>query len=490
MDRYSEIMEELEYVTDHDGFVETCLDLRDSMYFYDKGLILAGYASSVEMMMSFAMFWAALEAPEESPEVFDRIEDIIYNLEDRLRDDDVTMDVAALIETFLQTSGWVLSQRFVVFRHMFEAYRDSRYNLEENPDKLLREAQTLVEKDNHRAAELVGQVGAMALRGAAIRPVWLLIAKPRLQMWLRGVLGVAQNFAAASHFSFPVDAADRERQKWRPDTGKPVVDLKAFRNLRYPMMPSDIPSILRREEIDDDLLELFVGGPLHQEAAARLKAAGDSVKDVLLAVLATEELFEEREASIGSQWVLTNVLEILSKLEEPETISVLLDLLCRIPQGEALYLQVLEFLLNYKEEAAEAAAAKLKGERLSVEEALAVTDFLSRVRPAEVYPVLVRLLDKVDTWDEQLAVARSLIQTGDVRAVPHLRRLGTALADSPYSKIAQEFLAYAARQMKNGSRGSRRVLGKVREMRQANGCSRPRAKVGRTSSGGRSGRRM
>ena len=185
MDRYSEIMEELEYVTDHDGFVETCLDLRDSMYFYDKGLILAGYASSVEMMMSFAMFWAALEAPEESPEVFDRIEDIIYNLEDRLRDDDVTMDVAALIETFLQTSGWVLSQRFVVFRHMFEAYRDSRYNLEENPDKLLREAQTLVEKDNHRAAELVGQVGAMALRGAAIRPVWLLIAKPRLQMWLR-----------------------------------------------------------------------------------------------------------------------------------------------------------------------------------------------------------------------------------------------------------------------------------------------------------------
>ena len=32
------------------------LDLWDSMYFYDKGLILAGYASSVEMMMSFAMF--------------------------------------------------------------------------------------------------------------------------------------------------------------------------------------------------------------------------------------------------------------------------------------------------------------------------------------------------------------------------------------------------------------------------------------------------
>ena len=27
------------------------------MYFYDKGLILAGYASSTEMLMSFAMFW-------------------------------------------------------------------------------------------------------------------------------------------------------------------------------------------------------------------------------------------------------------------------------------------------------------------------------------------------------------------------------------------------------------------------------------------------
>ena len=58
--------------------------------------------------------------------------------------------------------------------------------------------------------------------------------------------GSSSEFQSASHFSFRW-MPDRERQKWRPDTGKPVVDLKAFRNLRYPMMPTDTPSILRRE---------------------------------------------------------------------------------------------------------------------------------------------------------------------------------------------------------------------------------------------------
>jgi len=488
MERYREIMEELEYITDHDGFVETCLDLRDSMYFYDKGLIIAGYASSVEMLMSFAMFWAVLEAPEQSREVFDRIGEIVYNLESRLRADDVTMDVSAMIETFLQTSGWVLSQRFIVFRHMFEAYRDNRYSLEENPDRLLREIQNLVEKDTDRAAELLGRVGAMALRGAGVRPVWLVIARPRLQMWLRGVLGVIQNFAAASHFSFPVDAADRERQKWRPDAGKPVVDLKAFRNLRYPMMPSDTPNVLRREAVDDCLLELFAAGPLREETKGTLIAAGDAIKDVLLAVLATEELFEDRDDASSSRWVLTNVLGLLRELKYPETIPTLLGLLCRVAPGSASYTQVLEFLLDHREEAAEAAADKLKGDYLSVEEALALTDFLSRVRPGEVYPVLIKLLDKVTTWDEQLAVARSLIQTGDIRAIPHLRKLGMALADSPYRRVVQEFLAYASRQMRNGSRGNRRVLGKVRGMRRVNGCGRQRAKLYRTSPAGRSGR--
>ena len=112
-------------------------------------------------------------------------------------------------------------------------------------------------------------------------------------MWLRGILGAIQNFAVAAHFSFPVDTVERERQKWRTDTGKPVVDLKAFRNLRYPMMPADTPDILRRGELDDDLLLLFAGGPLDTEAAERLVMAGDSIKHVLLAVLSTEELAEE-----------------------------------------------------------------------------------------------------------------------------------------------------------------------------------------------------
>ena len=484
MEKYREIMEELDYITDHEGFVETCLDLRDSMYFYDKGLILAGYASSTEMLMSFAMFWATLEAPEQTEEVFDEIAAIIGNLADRLRADDVAMDVAALVETFLQTTGWVLTQRFIVFRHMFEAYGTNDYSATDSTDRLLGEAQALVEKDNDKAAKIVGQVGAMALRGAEIRPVWFYAAKPRLQMWLRGILGAIQNFAVAAHFSFPVDTVERERQKWRTDTGKPVVDLKAFRNLRYPMMPADTPDILRRGELDDDLLLLFAGGPLDTEAAERLVIAGDSIKHVLLAVLSTEELAEEDAP--GGGWAPVNVMGLLERLQYPETVAISLGLLGKIRAGTTLYTHVMELLVNLEQEAVEEAVSRLKEDAISVQDALAIVDFLARIRPALVYPALVNLLDKAATWEEKLSVARSLLQTGDARAIPHLRRLGVSLSGSPYGGLVKEFLHVAARQLRDGNR---RVTGTASgHIWRAEGFHHQRGRSPQVASYSRSGR--
>ena len=103
-EKYREIMDELDYITTHEGFVETCLDLRDSMYFYDKGLILAGYAGSVEMLMSFAMFWAVLEAPERGEEIFDEIADITNHLRQGSGRRS-SHGYCSISETFLQTTG-------------------------------------------------------------------------------------------------------------------------------------------------------------------------------------------------------------------------------------------------------------------------------------------------------------------------------------------------------------------------------------------------
>ncbi len=454
-DKYQEIMEELDYITTHEGFVETCLDLRDSMYFYDKALILAGYASSVEMLMSLAMFWATLEGSDSSDEVFHEIAATIGSLDDRLRASGITMDVAALVETFLQTSGWVLEQRYVVFREMFHAYGQNNYSINDSPDELLHQTQLLVEADNEAAAQLMGRVGAMALRGVEIRPVWFFIARPRLQMWLRGILGAIQNFAAAGQFSFPVDAVEKERQKWRIDARRPVVDLKAFRNLRYPMMPTDTPDILRRGELDDDLLDLFDDGPLDEETIDRLVAADQSSKHVLLAILETGELADEDAA--GGGWAPANAMRILKRLEYPETVAALLGLLGRLRPGTVLYSHVMTTLVDQADVALEMALAKLKEAELSVEEALALIDFLTQVQPSRVYPALVSLLDKAESWEEKMAVARGLLQTGDTRAIPHLRRLGASMSNSPYGGAVKEFLDVAARQMRTNQRQKRRV---------------------------------
>lgn len=446
-------MEELDYITTHEGFVETCLDLRDSMYFYDRALILAGYASSVEMLMSLAMFWATLEGSEAADGVFDEIATTISSLDDRLWAQGISMDIAALIETFLQTSGWVLEQRYVVFREMFYAYGQNNYSINDSSDELLRQVQSLVGRDDDQAAELMGRVGAMALRGVEIRPVWFLIARPRLQMWLRGILGAIQNFGIAAQFSFPVDIVEKERQKWRVDARRPVVDLKTFRNLRYPMMPNDTPDVLQRGELDDDLLKLFSEMPLDPETRDRLTAANASSRHVLLAILETEELAEED--ATGGGWAPVNVMGVLQ--DDSETITALLGLLGRLRPGTVLYSHVMATLVEEADVAAVVAVNRLQEPDLSVAEALALINFLDQVQPTKVYPALVRLLDKAVTFEEKLAVAHGLLQTGDMRAIPHLRRIGASLSDSPYGAAAKEFLDVATRQMRAKQRRKRRV---------------------------------
>ena len=184
--------------------------------------------------------------------------------------------------------------------------------------------------------------------------------KPRLQMWLRVFweLPRISPLPATFHSQWMLPTGSAEVASRYRQTGR---DLKAFRNLRHPMMPSDIPSILRRKRLMTTCWSFFCRRSLASRGSQpRLIAAGDSSKMSSRLFWPPRSFLKKGSASIGSQWVLTNVLEILSKLEEPETISVLLDPSAADPQGEALYLQVLEFLLNHKEEAAEAAAAKLK----------------------------------------------------------------------------------------------------------------------------------
>ena len=453
--KYHEMMEELKFITSHEGFIDVCLDLRDSMYFYDKGLVLAGYASSVEMLMSLAMFWATLEGPQAQQAVFDQIASILGGLDDRLRSDGVSMDITSLTETFLQTSGWVLEQRHIVFREMFYAYGDNDYDLHEHPDKLLRQIQSVLETDTDYAAKLMGKVGAMALRGVEIRPVWFLIARPRMQMWLRGILGAIQNFASAAHFSFPVDTVEKEKQKWGIKARKLVVDLKTFRNLRYPMLPADPPDILARGQHDSDLLELFDDRPLGSETALRLAGSENVNHHVLMAILESEELCEKDAP--GDGWAPVNVMAVLEKQGDSGTIPTLLRLLGRLRPDKLLYRRVMAALIQQANEAAEAALNRLREPHLSVGEALALVALLEQVQPAKVYPALANLLDKAASFEDKLAVAQGLLETGDSRAIPHLRRLGASMSGFPYGAVAKEFLDMASLKMRAEQSKKRRI---------------------------------
>ena len=176
----------------------------------------------------------------------------------------------------------------------------------------------------------------------------------------------------------------------------------------------------------------------------------------------------------------------IERLQYPETVAISLGLLGKIRAGTTLYTRVMELLVNLEQEAVEEAVSRLKEDAISVQDALAIVDFLARIRPALVYPALVNLLDKAATWEEKLSVARSLLQTGDARAIPHLRRLGVSLSGSPYGGLVKEFLHVAARQLRDGNR---RVTGTASgHIWRAEGFHHQRGRSPQVASYSRSGR--
>lgn len=345
---YREMVQEVKEITSLDGFISACLEIKESMFFYERDLVLAAYGASVELLSIGALFVASLEGDEAAEEAYAELSGALKGLVDALQNTLLPLDIQYLGEHFVRGAAYAAQMRLPVYNKMMEYYRSDTYQAAPSIDYLLRDAQrhlpsTSEEYINH----VLGLVGARMLRGEHLRPIWLHITHPRLRVVLSGLQTMVNNFRVAPYFGFPFADIATERQKRTKVGQNVVVDLGAFRNFRRAITGyTDLRIVLDQDEYDRFFEELFVryrSGNLPDMQ----QEPDPTVVNVLLAVLEArlvnadlDEVFTEQAAAVLAKWRVREAapvaVQLLEKLDpwEPE-FRVALELL-RSLDGKAV----------------------------------------------------------------------------------------------------------------------------------------------------------
>ena len=127
---YRELLGKLEETASYDGFVSTLIDIRDSMIFYDRDLMLAGYTGAVEGLIISALAAACLENDDTAEEAFAAVRKVVDEFPERLADPTAPIDVQAVVEAFLRVGGWMLRERVSAYILAFSRYLHGDYDMD------------------------------------------------------------------------------------------------------------------------------------------------------------------------------------------------------------------------------------------------------------------------------------------------------------------------------------------------------------------------
>lgn len=414
---YRDLLRQLESVTWFDGFISTLIDIRDSMLFYDRDLMLAGYTGTVEALAVSALAAACLESDGAAEEAFAEVRRLVDELPSRLASADAPVDVQTVVEAFLRVGAWVLRERVSVFLLAFGRYLHDDYDANGSVDELVLQAHERIESDPEDALDRVGEVGALMLRGHLLRPRWLFVSPPRLSLWLAGLRNMAGHLAA-TYGSFPWAAIEEQRRRPAPAV---VVDLQSFRRRRLAAMDAwRLFDLGQPHDEADRLLERILGGHSYDpDTLSAISRLAEQVGPLLVAAVRARHLADPHSGDPGA---VVAAIRALTHLRRHEIVPRLIEL-ATDPDVEG----------DLAKEARESLEA-LGG--LALE---GVADYLRRTEAPQGGPVLARLLarlprsektfralvdlfERVRWEDGKSAVARALAEYGDGRAVAVLER--------------------------------------------------------------------
>ncbi len=230
-------MEEIKEITTVDGFVASCLEIKESMFFYERELMLAAYSASLELLIVVASLSATLRGKRELLKTQAELERLVDGLLTELNKYQFPLDIQYVVDRFLQGTGFQTRLRMPAYSQMMQRYSSpSGKDPDEGLDTILRKAHWRLrvggenlEQDLNR---LLGRAGERMLRGERLRPMWIRISHPRIQVVVQGLQTLMNNFRVTPYYNYPLEAITTERQKRKKVKGNVVSDLGVFRNFR------------------------------------------------------------------------------------------------------------------------------------------------------------------------------------------------------------------------------------------------------------------
>lgn len=261
---YKELLEEIHEITSVDGFVSYCLEIKESMFFYDRDLMLGAYTASLELLVVATLFSASLAGRKELHRIEKEVVTSVNELLLELAKYRLPLDVQHVVDRYLQEEGRQTSLRMPVYTEMMRNYVFSTEYEEETIDQLLRKAHHCLREAKKDADlevnRILGRVGTKMLRGAHLRPIWLQISHPRIYLILLGLQTMMNNFKVTPYYNFPFQDIMTERQKRKKIGGNIVLDLGVFRNFRSGGTGyTDLNVVLVKDDYDLFLEELAAG---------------------------------------------------------------------------------------------------------------------------------------------------------------------------------------------------------------------------------------
>lgn len=423
---YKELLEEIKEITTVDGFVASCLEIKESMFFYDRDLMLAAYSASLELLVVAALFSASLHGKRELHRVETEVVRCVDELLEELAKYRLPLDIQYVVDRYLQDAGLQTSLRMPVYTQMMRNYIFSTEYQEETIDILLREAHRCLRNDSESMEKelnlILGRVGTKMLRGDHLRPIWLQISHPRIYLVLIGLQTMMNNFRVTPYFSFPFQDIATERQKRKKIGGNVVLDLGVFRNFRQGGSGyTDLNVVLVKDDYDRFLEKLSASFDY-------LDAEPDQQTiDLIVTVLETRLVNEDLDDQL-----LLKLLVYCDYWHISEVSDVVLEILSILDPEDPLFFRFWTLLRSFDGKALPAIRRFIRADRESPLLPYLST-FLSYGKPGKrKWTLLTEIFENYPHENEDKAqMARSIARYGGSEAVTYLEN---ALADANATK--------------------------------------------------------
>lgn len=339
---YQELLEEIKEITTVDGFVSACLEIKESMFFYERDLMLAAYSASLELLAVAALLSALLKGKRELRKAEVEVELCVDSLLGELEKYQFPLDIQYIVDRYLQGAGLQTRWRMPVYAKMVQAYGTGEF-MDEELDAIIREAHGILRlpKPNlffeSRLGAVLGKAGAKMLRGAELRPIWLQVSHPRIQVILIGLQTLMNNLKVTPYFNYPLEDLATERQKRKKVKGNVVADLGVFRNFRdggsgY----TDLSIALAKDEYDH-FLEGFFEGFEHLDVEP-----DQTVVELITAIFEARLVHDDLD-----QRLLLRLIVYCNRWQISEVSDVILELLGELDMEDPLFYELWSLLKSF-----------------------------------------------------------------------------------------------------------------------------------------------